>query len=236
MTKRADGTPIVLIHGGTFTASCWDRLIGQIEGPVLAVDLPGRGAHPAPLESVTIAGAAASVAADVNGAGFDEVVLVGHSMAGCLIPAIMEILADRVQHVVFIACTVPEHGTSCLDSLPPEVHEAPDENGTVEVGSDHARSWFGNDLDDDQFAWCLSQMVPEAPGLMTEPIDLTPLQSPTPRTWVRTMRDMVVEPNRQLRFARNGGDVTMVDLDAGHMCMISQPARLAAILNSIAAT
>jgi hypothetical protein len=46
----------------------------------------------------------------------------------------------------------------------------------------------------------------------------------------------VVNPDDQLRYARNAGECDLVDLDAGHMCMISKPAELAAILCEIAAT
>jgi pimeloyl-ACP methyl ester carboxylesterase len=80
-------------------------------------------------------------------------------------------------------------------------------------------------------------MVPEAPGLPAEPVSLAPLRAPTPRTWIRTMRDVIVPPDRQLRYVGNvGGDRSVVDLDAAHMCMISQPAALAAALDKIAAT
>jgi pimeloyl-ACP methyl ester carboxylesterase len=48
------------------------------------------------------------------------------------------------------------------------------------------------------------------------------------------MQDLVVPPDRQARFARNVGDCDVIDLDAAHMCMISQPAALAQIINDIA--
>jgi pimeloyl-ACP methyl ester carboxylesterase len=233
-------TGVVLVHGGSFAASCWDLVLEHLDGPALAVDLPGRGAHPAPLASITIAGAAASVAADVDAAGFDDVVLVGHSLAGCSMPATIGLLGARVRHAVFVACTVPEHGTSCLDTLPPDVREFARAN--LEAGPPGvlspamAKDFFGNDLDDAQCAWMSERMVPEAPGLLTEPVDLSPLRSGMARTWVRPRRDAIVDPERQLHFASTVGDCDVIDLDAGHMCMISQPRALAAILNDIART
>lgn len=233
-------TPIVLVHGGGFGASCWDRLRPLLEGPVLAVDLPGRGAHPAPLESLTIEGAASSVVADIDGAGFDKVVLVGHSLAGCSMPAMIGLLGRRVRHAVFVACTVPEDGSSALDTLDEDMQvrtrDAEQGGGdTAVLSSDLARTLFGNDLDDEQFAWCLEQMVPEGIGLVTQAVDLSPLRSPGPRTWVRTMQDAIIVADKQSRFARNVDPCDLVDLDAGHMCMISQPDECAAILNAIAA-
>src|SRR5262245_11474985 len=113
----------VLVHGGSFSGACWDFLVDELDGPALAVDLPGRGAHPAPLDTVTIDSAAASVVSDVEAAGFDDVVLVGHSLAGCSLPAIIGLLGDRVRHAVFVACTLPAHGTSCIDTLPEAIRD-----------------------------------------------------------------------------------------------------------------
>ncbi|MBL7499972.1 alpha/beta hydrolase [Frankia sp. CNm7] len=249
-------TSIVLVHGGGFGGSCWELLLPHLTAPAIAVDLPGRGAHPADPASVTFAGCAESVAADVDAAGFDDVVLVGHSMAGGTIPRVLTILGDRVRHAVFVACTVPDDGRSCLDMIDPAFRARAVEGGrgggSGILSSELARVVFGNDLDDEQFAWCRERMVPEAPGLPAEPVYLAPLRSPTPRTWVRTLRDVIVPPDRQLHYVANvsatniggadvdganvGGDCQVIDLDAGHMCMISQPAALATILNKIAAS
>jgi pimeloyl-ACP methyl ester carboxylesterase len=233
-------TPLVLVHGGSFAASCWDLVVERIDGPVLAVDLPGRGAHPAPLDAVTIESAAASVAVDIDAAGFDEVVLVGHSLAGCSMPATIGLLGDRVRHAVFVACTVPDDGTSALDMLPPEVQAfarpALESGESGVMSPDIAKVMFGNDLDDERFAWCCARQVPEAPGLLTRPVDLSPLRSSMPRTWIRPLHDASVDPERQLHYARNAGDCELIDMDAAHMCMISKPHELAAILTGISAS
>ena len=208
-------TPVVLVHGGSCGASCWDLLLDHLRGPVLAVDLPGRGAHPAPLRSVTIGSAAASVVADVDAAGFDDVVLVGHSLAGCSMPATIGLLGGRVRHAVFVACSVPEDGKSCVDTLPAELQAFARANlETGEPGvlsTEMAKAMFGSDLDDAQLAWLVDRMVPEAPGLLTESVDLSPLRTPMPRTWVRTLHDASVDPDRQLRFAENVGDCDVID-------------------------
>jgi pimeloyl-ACP methyl ester carboxylesterase len=233
-------TGIVLVHGGSFAASCWDLVVDRLDAPVLAVDLPGRGVHPAAPHTVTIDDAAASVVRDIDRAGFDAVVLAGHSLAGCSMPATIGRLGARVQAAVFVACTVPEDGTSAVDTLPADVQEmtrtALDAGAVGTLDPALAKEFFGNDLDDAQFAWMLERMVPEtATRLLTEPVDLAPLHRADLRaTWVRTLRDVIIDPEKQLRFARNVGRCDVVDLDAGHMCMISQPDALAAILDRVA--
>lgn len=235
-------TPIVFVHGGGLDGRCWEPLLSYVEGPTLAVDLPGRGAHPAPLGEVHLDDCAASVVADIDGAGFDEVVLVGHSLAGCSMPATIGLLGDRVRHAVFVACTVPEDGRSAYDTLDPEIQElirSAESAGPVEpraMDAELAKLVLGNDLTEAQFAWCVERLVAEAPQLTTDPVDLAPLRGDLPCTWVRTLQDIIIPPEKQLRFAANVGDCPVVDLDAGHMCMIGRPERLAAILRESVGT
>ena len=56
--------PVVLVHGGGFDHRCWELLEPMLDGPVLSVDLPGRGAHPADLRSVSLDDAARSIVGD----------------------------------------------------------------------------------------------------------------------------------------------------------------------------
>src|SRR5262245_43581353 len=134
---------------------------------------------------------------------------------------------------------VPAHGSSCLDTLDPEIRDmaraAVESGATGTLDPAIAAAVFGNDLDERQLAWCLERLVAEAPRLTSEPVDLAPLRSAMPRTWVRTLQDAIVVPDKQLTFAGNVGGVEIVDLAAAHMCMISQPAATAAILDGIAA-
>jgi pimeloyl-ACP methyl ester carboxylesterase len=200
-------------------------------------------AHPADLRTVTFADCAESVRADIDAAGYDDVVLAGHSLAGCSMPSMIGELGDRVRHAVFIACTVPETGKSAFDTLDPEVQAmaraGTETAGDAEPGAmdgELAKLVLGNDLTDEQMAFCLERLVAEAPGLSDSPVDLAPLRPELPSTWVCTLQDMIVAADKQRRFARNvGPNCEVIDLDAGHMCMVGRAERTAGILDGIAA-
>jgi pimeloyl-ACP methyl ester carboxylesterase len=99
-----------------------------------------------------------------------------------------------------------------------------------------AKLVLGNDLTDEQMAFCLDRLVAEAPNLSDSPVDLAPLRADLASTWVCTLQDMIVAADKQRRFAKNvGPSCRVVDLDAGHMCMVGQPERTAEILDGIAA-
>ncbi len=86
----------------------------------------------------------------MGAAGFDEAVLIGHSLAGCSMPAMLDLLGHRVVHLVFVACTVPEDGLSAIDTLDPEIQEriraggVPSEPQPMDPGL--ARLVLGDDL------------------------------------------------------------------------------------------
>ena len=240
---------LVLVHGGCFTSECWAPTIPYLTGDVLAVDLPGRGRHPADLRRVTVADWAASVVADIEAAGYDDVVLVGHSMAGLTVPRVAALIPAKIRRLVFVSCSVPRDGQTPQETLEESFdervavssrdHMAGDhsDTGDVEIGltPELATQMFCNDMTAEQTAATLSMMVPEATGVMGEPVDLTGLRTAIPRTWVRLTRDAVLTPQTQDTFIANcGPDVEVVDLEAAHMAMISRPQELAAILNRYA--
>src|SRR3954454_21758100 len=172
--------PFVLIHGGTFDGRCWDLLVPHLDAPALPVDLPGRGKHPMPSDQVDLQACADAVVADIDAVGYDEVVLVGHSMAGLTMPGVIGRLGDRVRHAAFVACTVPPDGGTILDTLDASIRElaaAPAAGETTLPTPEVAALVLGDDLTDDQLGWCSERMVPEAVPLITEAVDLSPLRT-----------------------------------------------------------
>jgi len=61
---------------------------------------------------------AIAAAAAVDG-GTDPVVLVGHSAAGALLPAIAEAVGDRTKGALFVDAMLPQPGRNWFDTAPP---------------------------------------------------------------------------------------------------------------------
>jgi hypothetical protein len=70
-------------------------------------------------------------------------------------------------------------------------------------------------------------------GVLSEPSDLTGLRQPIPRTYIRLLRDASISLEIQNQMIRNLGQAEVIDLDAGHMAMISRPTDLANIINAL---
>lgn len=217
-------------------------MVPHLRREALAVDLPGRGRTPAQLCDVTLGAFAAHTANEISARDLREVVLVGHSMAGAVLPGIVQAIPERIDRLVWISCVVPDHGRSVLEALAnPEIEAI-----ATAAAADNAQPvgpldptladvLFCNDMNDVERAWTIARLVPESARVTVEPVDLRGLRHPIPRSWVRLLQDQGVTPSMQDRFAATVGGCDVIDLDAGHMAMISRPAELAAILDDLAA-
>ena len=261
------GLPVVLVHGGGHGAWCWAPLVAELASPALAVDLPPAAVRGGPdrhadlpeLHTLTVGDFAASVLADADAAGYDRFVLVGHSLAGVTIPEVARRAPDRVAHLVFVSCAVPEEGTSVFamrgDDAPERslVEAAATPAAAVDPGAtgpgptgpalpdDVLRFMFGTDLDDAAMQLVLDHFGGEVMGVLEEPVSRVGVPATIPKTWVRLLRDAAVPVEMQdanIAFLETspGGTVEVVDLDTGHNAMLSRPRELAAIVDAIATT
>jgi pimeloyl-ACP methyl ester carboxylesterase len=227
----------LLVHGATHGAWCWQRLQPFLAFPSLAIDLPGRGTRPAALESIVTNDWAEAVCDDI--ATIDgPVVLVGHSLAGVVLPRVAARLSERLAALVFVACAVPREGQAVLDEISPELRPIVDanrENATAQLMPEEAaREAFCNDMDEEQTRFVLDRLVPEAWGPMLEPMELAGLRLGVPATYIKLLQDRTVVPDLQDTMIANIGQPEVVELDAGHDAMVSRPERLAQALNTIA--
>jgi pimeloyl-ACP methyl ester carboxylesterase len=231
---------LVLVHGGAHAGDCWELTVAELarkapELPVLAVDLPGRRGRPADLSAVRIADCVDSAIADIEAAGIDNVVVVGHSMAGLVVPGIVVKLgAARVREMILLAAFVPPQGLSVVDTLRGPLAPLARSARTVQRSSIPvalARYAFCNGMTREQRKFTLSRLCGEAANVIFESVDRSDLPDDVPRTWIMTLRDRALSMRQQLTAIGSlGGVDTMICLDGCHDVMVSDPAGLAVIL------
>jgi pimeloyl-ACP methyl ester carboxylesterase len=244
----------VLIHGGAMSSAYWDRLVPELRHPALAVDLPGRGDKPVDLMELTVGDCVASIVADVNAAGIDDVVVVAHSSGGLFAPGVAAALAPRVRHIVLDAASVTPEGGCGLDSMK-ESHRA-----RVVEGMDAARSngrtlrtpgpeapekvrsaYGGDDLDDEQIAFMRDPVrcVRDSMNFYFQPVSWA-AAGDVPVTYIKHLRDRPSPPALQdeliERLRTMGRDPEVVEIDSGHIPAVTHPQELARILDTIADT
>jgi pimeloyl-ACP methyl ester carboxylesterase len=236
----------VLVHGGTTTGRYWDLVLPLLDGPALAPHMPGRLDRPGDLATLTVDEAAASMVADVDTAGFDDVVLVAHSSGGLEVPAMVAGLGgDRVRAIVLNAAGVPPEGGNGFDTMQARHRElslaalegaAREGTGTTlrapKPDAERLRTSSGEDLDDEQHAFVADprRSVEDSFNLYTTPVRWSQAAG-IPVTYVVNLRDRAVPPDLQREMAGRLPDPpTIVELDSGHLPAVTHPAELAQII------
>lgn len=238
---------IVLVHGAFGRAACWDRVVPGLRSAgnsVEAIDLPGQGDDPTPVEEVTLDRYAARVC-EVLAEG-PPAVLVGHSMGGMVITQAAARCPSHVARLVYVAAFLPWDGMSLIDmtQLPEAAGDQIQANMVVEgdppvarMSPEGARAARYGCCDDEQIAYALARNSPQAVAPFTHPAALGGAGheafAALPRAYVMCLQDMAIRPPLQRLMIERGGCDPVIEIDTDHAVWASRPDELAAALNRI---
>jgi pimeloyl-ACP methyl ester carboxylesterase len=230
------------------TSRFWDRLIPLLAAPSLAVDLPGRGAHPADLHSVSVRDEEVSIVADVQAAVDGPIVLVAHSSGGLPVPGVVAALDGQVQHVVLNAALIPPEGGNGLDCMKPK-HAAglrsaldgfSDEHTEIVFPAvddlDRLRTAYGGEpLSDEQLAFMGDALrnVPDGVHHYRQPVHWS-AAGDVPVTYVVNDPDRPIPAALQEEMvARLLHPAEVIRLDSGHIPAVTDPKGFASLLHEV---
>jgi pimeloyl-ACP methyl ester carboxylesterase len=102
-----DGPPqLVLLHGGAQNAHTWDTVAMALGRPLVAIDLPGHGHSDGPAEGVlSLDSNALDVATAIEQIAPDAEAVVGMSMGGLTLLALLGLRPDLVRRAVLVDVT-----------------------------------------------------------------------------------------------------------------------------------
>ena len=232
---------LVLVHGGGFAADSWELTVEEIhqlapELTVLTLDMPGRRNKPGDLREMTIADYVDSLVGDIEGAGLEDIVIVGHSIGGMTLPGMATKLgAARVREMIFAAAFLPPEGTSIVDSSPwllARIARRFAKKGVPrETPKWLVRFGYLNGVPAHRRRFMAGKLYAESLRILTENVSWRGMPDNIPRTWILTLRDRALAPKLQRKnIEALGGVQTLIELDACHCLMVSEPERLAEIL------
>jgi pimeloyl-ACP methyl ester carboxylesterase len=222
----------VLVHGGQQGSWAFDLLVPELHkrGRVgIAVDLP-IGDPDAGADAY--ANVIIRSIAEIPG----EIVLVGHSMSGLVIPLVASRRA--ISRLVFVCAAYPEPGRSHMDvkaSQPGEAVAEGPASAWHQPGEFHllppeaARAYFFDDCPAELQDWAISRMRPQARKPLRE---ITPLTSwpDTPSTLIIAADDRCIPKESAVRTAARLFGVRPIEIPGGHCPSVSRPARLADVM------
>lgn len=227
-----------LVHGAWHGAWCWERLIPELEErghSVIAMDLPSDD------PAATFDDYADVVGGELEAHGGDDVVVVGHSLAGLTIPLVAA--RQRVSTLVYLCALVPVPGSSLMDQLATEdMLDVGYAAGLGEPDSEGRRRWADEELardfmyadcDPEATARAVARLRPQAQAPYARPCSLDALPG-TPASYIICSEDRLVKPDWSESVARERLDADLVELPGSHSPFLSRPADLASVLHDAA--
>lgn len=235
-------TDLLLIHGSGHGAWCWRDLIPELSARGVtsrAIDLPGHGDTPAPIEEITLEAYADAIEAAIGEAG-GPVALAGHSAGGFPISLVAERRPDLVRHLIYVCAYAPRTGLSLVDMR----KEAPRQPilDAIDKSADGLAFTFRDDaLERALFHDCppgtidyaRAHLVPQAIKPQATPITLTERYASVPRSYIRCSEDQTIPPEYQTTMAEGFPPEARYEMATSHSPFFAQPARLAEIITEI---
>jgi pimeloyl-ACP methyl ester carboxylesterase len=240
---------LVFLHGGGHGSWCWNPLLAELRktparfGRLIAFDVPGAGTKRGQDAShETISSLARALNDELRSAGVRSAALIGHSLAGVLMPVMAAEDPSLYSDLVFLQTSAPREGHTTLDQMGTGLHgQDPDRVGyPVDIskvsGPELFTALFGVDLDADQLRWLLAETAHDATprALAEEPVSRKGYDPRLFQTvYVLAQRDPILPPDWQRRFAERLGCAQIVEIDTPHEAFISHPALLADTLRRL---
>ncbi len=232
-------TRIILVHGACHGAWCWRDVVPALVAQgheVVALNMPGRAGDTRDPAVLTMADQAQTV---LDAAG-DGAIMVGHSAGGFAIAAAAEAAPDKALHLVFVAALLPVTGMSLgamMQGMSPRegvgaVSRTPDRKSYF-FETDGIADDLYNGVSDKDAEWAVAQLCAEPSAPHGEKIVVGTAFGSVPKTYVRCTQDRMIPSVDQARMARDGG-TALIDMDTGHSPFLSDPAGLAAHIDTIA--
>jgi pimeloyl-ACP methyl ester carboxylesterase len=226
---------VALVHGSYHGAWCWDLLRPELERlghRVTAIDLP--------ISDPTLGAAEyARTVEDALEPGTAPV-LVGHSMAGLVVPLVA---AERpIRRLIFLAAFLPSPGRSANDQRTSEPIDGRIQPTTAEwidlgedvwmVGPKTATELFFPDATPAVARWATQRLRPQSYRVFTEVTPLTAWPDVESRSIV-CRDDRAINPAWLRAASRDRLGVEPVDISGGHSPFLTRPVELALALDQL---
>jgi pimeloyl-ACP methyl ester carboxylesterase len=233
----SDHECFIFVHGALCGAWCWEDVLAQLASMGIsahAVDLPGHGQnrHLNPTSHKDYVDYLNSFILEKD---LRNVVLVGHSMGGSVIPYTAMALKDRISRLIFYTTVFPETGKTVLSVAPAfleyccKLFLSFSGFKSLSLPRCLLRIIFCNDMDKTAAHKLLSQIGPQPARPITTSfpeVNITAFQC----LYILARRDLAIFPRKQQRILRNIPNCRVESLDTGHFGMMSQPDNLVRLL------
>jgi len=232
----------VLVHGAWHGSWCWKRVRSALQGQgheVLTPTLTGVGERAHLLDrNVNLQTHVDDVLNLIRWEELDDVVLCGHSYAGCVVSSVADRVPERISHLVYLDAFVPETGRSLHDTLPGEQRAM-----QLELCAQVGDGWKVPPIPAEVFnvnagdrAWVDQQCTMQPIATFQQPVTRTRKPFPADRTTYVLATGWEGSPFPQFYERAVAGGWRTRKLAGGHDLMLDMPQETTQVLLDAAAT
>jgi pimeloyl-ACP methyl ester carboxylesterase len=237
----------VFLHGGGQGGWVWDETIAALRqqtqdkfGRAFVLDVPGCGSKRGKdTATLSIDGVATELLADISKQDLRNIILVGHSQAGTVLPRLAAKGPELFRKLVYVSAIAPSPGKNILQQMGtgprgsnPEEVGWPFDPETIDA-SKRSALMFCNDMDEAATAAFLAKLGYDnwpAQTMAAADWRYDHLES-IPSTYVICLRDGILPVQWQETFAARVKAKRQIRIDAGHQVMNTRPHTLAEVLH-----
>lgn len=233
----------LFVHGACHGGWCWKELVPLLQPQINKIYTPtltgcGERIHLL-TRDITLQTHIDDIVNVIRYEDLNNVILIGHSYAGLIIPAVYEAVSDRINQLVFLDSYIPASGKTGFDILEPQYQEQ-----WQYVAQTQGQGWLMPANENSLDVWGVSNqairdfLLPKITdfsiNFLKTPIFLTELFEQANKTYIRCTRPNYVNELMSpfyLQAQRNQWPIYEIDSD--HEPQLTAPKQLAEILLKI---
>ncbi|KAG6555458.1 hypothetical protein Mapa_002689 [Marchantia paleacea] len=233
------GLQFVLVHGAWHNGSAWDQVVHFLQkdghttyAPTLLGCGPSVVRRSYPLQEIV-----QDLVDNIVRRGFNNFVLVAHSVGGPVIQHVAQLIPRKVRRLVFVSAMVLRHGDNFLETVHEDFRNAlivtsPPETGdpSLMLAFDIFREMFSNTVDLETSRNIYKQLSPQGSQSFAENQDLEAFfELRIPRSYVHLTTDTsrMLEQGYHPTFSSRLGIFRLVEMQGDHESMYTAPELLA---------
>ena len=230
--KNNSKVGIVFMYGAGLSTWIWTDISPLFDAPCLYVDYPGRDKNSKNNKGLTIDDYSNFISDQINNWDIDKVVIIAHSIGGVLALNTLNKIKPKLIGILAISASIPVNGDNFLSSFPlfnrtlmkymfKLLGTKPPKAAIIQS--------LCNDLPKEQANEVVTRFTPESLSIYTQKIKYN--IPDIPKLYIKLTNDVAFGLQIQDRMIKNLVPQTVVELNTGHLPMISKPNDLVKIIN-----
>ncbi|WP_425093697.1 alpha/beta fold hydrolase [Tropicimonas sp. S265A] len=231
---------VLLVHGELHGAWCWRDVAPELREhglSVRAIDLPGHGADPTPVQDITFESYARAVLAEMG----PRTLLVGQGMGGYAVSAAAEAATDRTAGIIYVSAYIPSAHRSVADMRARAARDpfdgitrAADDGQTFAICPDAVHDLLYHDCPPGILTYAGARINREPVAPLRVPLNALERAIRVPRYAIITENDHMISPEYQAEMAEGIPQSNIRRLATSHASFFTDPKGLASEIARIA--